>query len=85
MPTARIQQITIVGTGLIGGSFALALKKHGFAGRVVGCDREPVLARARAAGVIDKGIADPEQAADELLSFLRSRGYLEPDDQPDGP
>ena len=63
MPTARIQQITIVGTGLIGGSFALALKKHGFAGRVVGCDREPVLARARAAGVIDKGIADPEQAA----------------------
>jgi prephenate dehydrogenase len=58
-----IQQITIVGTGLIGGSFGLALKKHGFAGRIVGCDREPVLARARAAGVIDEGIADPVLAS----------------------
>ncbi|MFI5088001.1 MAG: prephenate dehydrogenase/arogenate dehydrogenase family protein, partial [Terriglobales bacterium] len=63
MPTARIQQITIVGTGLIGGSIALALKKHGFAGRIVGCDREPVLLHARAAGVIDEGFADPVRAA----------------------
>jgi len=58
-----IRQITIVGAGLIGGSFALALKKHGFAGRIVGCDREPVLAKAKAAGAIDNGISDPLQAA----------------------
>jgi prephenate dehydrogenase len=59
-----IRQLTIIGTGLIGGSFALAIKKRGFAGRVVvGCDREPVLARAKAAGVIDEGVADPVQAA----------------------
>jgi prephenate dehydrogenase len=58
-----IRQITIVGTGLIGGSFALAIKKHGFAGRIVGGDREPVLARAIAAGVIDEGFADPVHAA----------------------
>jgi len=58
-----IQQITIVGTGLMGGSFALALKKHGFAGRIVGSDREPVLTQARKAGVIDEGIADPVRAA----------------------
>lgn len=58
-----IQQITIIGTGLIGGSFALALKQHGFAGRIVGCDREPVLARAQAAGVIEEGVADPGLAA----------------------
>jgi len=58
-----IQQITIVGTGLIGGSFALALKKHGFAGRIVGCDREPVLLHAKVAGVIDEGFADPVRAA----------------------
>ena len=58
-----IQQITIVGTGLIGGSFALAVKKHGFTGRIVGSDREPVLAQAKAAGVIDQGIVDPVQAA----------------------
>jgi len=58
-----IQQITIVGTGLIGGSFALALKKHGFAERIVGCDRAPVLARAGAVGAIDEGVADPVQAS----------------------
>jgi prephenate dehydrogenase len=63
MPTARIQQITIIGTGLIGGSVALALKKHGFAGRIVGCDREPVLARAKVAGAIDECVLDPTQAA----------------------
>jgi prephenate dehydrogenase len=58
-----IQQITIVGTGLMGGSIALALKKRGFPGRIVGCDREPVLARAKAAGAIDEGVADPVLAA----------------------
>lgn len=57
-----IQQITIVGTGLMGGSIALALKKRGFPGRIVGCDREPVLARAKTAGAIDEAIADPVQA-----------------------
>ena len=29
-----IRQITIIGTGLIGGSFGLALKKRGFNGRI---------------------------------------------------
>ena len=38
-----IRQITIIGTGLIGGSFGLALKKRRFPGRIVGCDRAPVL------------------------------------------
>lgn len=58
-----IRQITIVGTGLIGGSFGLGLKKHGFAGRVVGCDRAPVLERARAKGAIDEGHTNPADAA----------------------
>ena len=50
-----IHQITIVGTGLIGSSFALALKRHGFAGRIVGCDHTPILERARDCGAIDRG------------------------------
>ena len=58
-----IQQITIIGAGLVGGSFAFALKKRGFPVRIVGCDREPVLARAKAAGAIDEGVGDPVQAA----------------------
>ncbi len=54
-----IRQITIIGTGLIGGSLALALRKKGFAGRIVGCDRESVLDRARKRGAIDDGSPNP--------------------------
>jgi prephenate dehydrogenase len=57
-----IRQITIVGTGLIGASLALALKKHRFAGRIIGCDRETVLARARRAAAIDAGYTNPADA-----------------------
>ena len=57
-----IRQITIVGTGLIGGSFALALRKHKFAGRIVGCDRESALKKAKMRGVIDSGFVEPADA-----------------------
>jgi prephenate dehydrogenase len=57
-----IRQITIIGTGLIGGSFGLALKKRGFTGRIVGCDRAPVLKRAREKGAIDDALSDPAKA-----------------------
>ena len=57
-----IRQITIIGTGLIGGSFALALKKHRFAGRIIGCDRAPVLERARNKSAIDDGHTNPADA-----------------------
>jgi len=57
-----IRQITIIGTGLIGGSLGLALKEHKFRGRIVGCDREATLERAHARGAIDTGISDPGDA-----------------------
>jgi prephenate dehydrogenase len=57
-----IRQITIVGTGLIGGSFALAMRKRGFAGRIVGCDRESALKKAKMRGVIDNGSVEPADA-----------------------
>jgi prephenate dehydrogenase len=57
-----IRQITIVGTGLIGGSFGLALKKRGFSGRIIGCDREPVLKQAKHKDAIDQGQTDPVEA-----------------------
>ncbi len=57
-----IRQITIVGTGLIGGSLALALRKKKFAGRIVGCDREAALEKARDRGAIDEGFPDPGDA-----------------------
>jgi prephenate dehydrogenase len=56
------KQVTIVGTGLIGGSLGLALKKRRLAGRIVGCDRAPVLERARDRGAIDAGAVNPTDA-----------------------
>jgi prephenate dehydrogenase len=57
-----IRQITIIGTGLIGGSLGLALRKRKFAGRIVGCDREATLERARKRGAIDGGTSNPGDA-----------------------
>ena len=59
----ELKQITVIGTGLIGGSFGLAIKRHGFRGRVIGCDREAVLDLARKMGAIDRGIPDPQAAS----------------------
>ncbi len=57
-----MQQITIIGTGLIGGSLALALRKHRLAERIVGCDRAAVLEKAAARSAIDAGDEDPRAA-----------------------
>ena len=56
------KQVTIIGTGLIGGSLGLALKKRRLAGRIVGCDRAPVLERAEDVGAIDAGTTNPADA-----------------------
>ena len=56
------KQVTIIGTGLIGGSLGLALKKRRLAGRIVGCDRAPVLERAQDCGAIDTGSTNPADA-----------------------
>jgi prephenate dehydrogenase len=57
-----IRQITIIGTGLLGGSLGLALKGKKFAGRIVGCDREATLEKARSCGAIDAGSSNPGDA-----------------------
>jgi prephenate dehydrogenase len=54
-----IRQITIIGTGLIGGSLGLALRAKGFKGKIVGCDQVGVLRRARQKRAIDVAMADP--------------------------
>src|SRR5271170_803234 len=58
------KQVTIIGTGLIGGSLGLALKKRRLAGRIVGCDRAPVLEKAEQCGAIDidSGMSNPADA-----------------------
>ena len=58
-----IRQITIVGTGLIGGSFGLALRQQGFDGTIIGCDKPEVLDTAITRGAIDRGGTDIKEAA----------------------
>jgi prephenate dehydrogenase len=55
-----IRQVTIVGTGLIGGSLALALRHRGI--RVIGSDKPRVLAMAEEMGAIDSGVENPARA-----------------------
>ena len=55
---AEYSRITILGTGLIGGSFGLALRREFPAARVVGFDRPDVLARAVARGAISEAASD---------------------------
>ena len=57
-----IHQITIVGTGLIGGSVGLALRAQGFPGILVGCDKPAVLEVARRRGAIDRADSDLQHA-----------------------
>ncbi|WP_374407390.1 prephenate dehydrogenase [Hydrogenophaga sp.] len=53
-PTLKFEQLGLIGCGLMGGSFALALKKAGLVKRVVGYSKSPsTTERARQMGVID--------------------------------
>lgn len=52
------RRVAILGTGLIGGSFALALRRAIPGVRITGWDRPEVLERARARSVIDQAAGD---------------------------
>ncbi len=73
-----IQQITIVGTGLIGGSLGLALKQAGFAGQINGCDKRAVLELAQARGAVDSTEADLERAVvgNDVIVLATSVGCI---------
>ena len=59
----RLKTVAVIGVGLIGGSFAVALRRAGVTSSVVGFDRDPAaLERATALGVIDDA-ADSASAA----------------------
>jgi prephenate dehydrogenase len=75
-----IRQITIIGTGLIGGSFGLAAKATGFRGTIVGCDSKPILARAKRKCAIDQAISNPVEAcngSDVVLLAAPVGGIIE--------
>ena len=60
MSPGSVQHITIFGTGLIGASIGLALRDHGFSGRISGWDRNPAECKtAQENGAIDSVASDP--------------------------
>jgi prephenate dehydrogenase len=58
-----IQRVTILGTGLIGGSFARALRKYTPDMQIVGWDRPDVIVEARQSGTIDEGFFESLEPA----------------------
>jgi prephenate dehydrogenase len=64
------KKVAIVGTGLIGGSIALAIKSKGLAGEIVGVSRRSKSIRyAKKIGAIDRGSVDPDiiKGADAVI------------------
>ncbi|OZI74260.1 prephenate dehydrogenase [Bordetella genomosp. 12] len=75
-----IPVLAVVGVGLIGGSFAAALRQAGQVGQVLGVGRNPEsLAEAQALGLIDE-IASPEAAAarSDLIMLATPVGSVGP-------
>ena len=58
--------IAVVGVGLIGGSFALAIRQAGYSGKIVGVSSPPTVGAALQLGVIDEAmpLAEAARAAD---------------------
>ncbi len=65
-----MKSVAIVGTGLIGASFGLALRKAGFSGPVWGVSSPGAVKQALAAGAIDRAASLAEAAAECDLLFL---------------
>ncbi|MEO7145691.1 MAG: prephenate dehydrogenase [Bryobacteraceae bacterium] len=65
-----MRSVAIVGVGLIGGSFALALRKAGFRGKIAGVSSPPAIEQALRLGAIEEGIDLPQAAAEFDLIFL---------------
>jgi prephenate dehydrogenase len=65
-----MKTVAIVGVGLIGGSFGLALRKAGFEGAILGVSSPGAIADALAAGAIDRGVSLEEAAPQADLIYL---------------
>ncbi len=65
-----IETIAIVGVGLIGGSFGLAMRRAGFPGEIVGVSSERTLRAAIERGAIDRAAALDEAVSGADLVYL---------------
>jgi prephenate dehydrogenase len=62
--------VAIFGVGLIGGSFALALRKAGYSGQILGVSSQETIQRALDLNVIDQAAAPDEAAHAADLIYL---------------
>lgn len=87
MPLGNIRTVAIAGTGLIGCSFALAIKQAGFAGEILGVSSPAAIDAALRASAISRAASLEEAAAvadliylaqpvDRILRTLRAIGPL---------
>jgi prephenate dehydrogenase len=65
-----MRTVAIFGVGLIGGSFALAIRKAGFSGRIIGVSSPGTINRALELGVIDAGLPPQKAATEADLIYL---------------
>ncbi len=65
-----METVAILGVGLIGGSFALALKRAGFSGRILGVSSPATLKQALDLGAIDEGLPIQDALARADLVFM---------------
>lgn len=65
-----MRTVAIVGVGLIGGSFGLALKKAGFSGAILGVSSDATLRAALERGAIDEAASLADAAARADLIYL---------------
>ena len=68
--SGKWEVVSVVGVGLIGGSFALALRKAGFAGRIIGVSSPETVRAALELGVIDEALPLPKAAEQSDLMYL---------------
>jgi prephenate dehydrogenase len=67
---AFVNSVAIVGVGLIGSSFGLALREYGFAGQIVGVSSAAALEAAKKVGAIDGSASLREAAGSADLIYL---------------
>ncbi len=65
-----MKTVAIFGVGLIGGSFALALRKAGFTGRIIGVSSDLSIQAALSFDVIDEALPAQDAAAQADLLYL---------------
>ena len=70
-----MRTVAIIGVGLIGGSFGLALRKAGFPGSILGVSSPGTIESAIRCGAVDRGASLEEAAGAADLVFLAQPIY----------